>query len=61
MNLTLGSFNYKMNDTNGWFMHMAKEMEGRDQGLPMTTALHCVFGRQPRGVPGRQGAVPRSL
>lgn len=40
---------------------MAKEMEGRDQGLPMTTALHSVSGRQPRGVPGRQGAVPRSL
>lgn len=61
VNLTQGSFNYKMNDTNWWFTHMAKEMEGRDQGLPMTTALHSVSGRQPRGVPGRQGAVPRSL
>ena len=36
-------------------MHMAKELERRDQGLPMTTALQCVFGRQPRGAPDRWG------
>lgn len=53
--LTKGSFNYKMNDTKSWFMHMATELEGKDQGLSLTTALHSMSGRQPRGGPWCQG------
>lgn len=34
-------------------MHKAKELEGRDQGHMMTTDIHCMFGREPRGDCGR--------
>lgn len=53
MNLTKGSFSYKMNDTNRRITHMAKELEGRDRAETGTTAGHCTLGRQPRGPQGR--------
>lgn len=48
MNLTKGSFNYKMND----YAH-GQGAGGKRQGHVMTAASHCTLGRQPRGPQSR--------